>query len=155
MQRIIFHIDMDAFFAAIEQRDHPEYRGLPVIVGGPASRGVVSTASYEARRFGVHSAMPMATARRRCPDGIFVPGNHALYSAVSADVFAVFARYSPLVEPLSIDAAFLDMTGMELLAASPRALAEKLKAEIHEKTGLVASVGIAPNNFLAKLASDL
>ena len=155
MQRIIFHIDMDAFFAAIEQRDHPEYRGLPVIVGGPASRGVVSTASYEARRFGVHSAMPMATARRRCPDGIFVPGNHALYSAVSADVFAVFARYSPLVEPLSIDEAFLDMTGMELLAASPRALAEKLKAEIHEKTGLVASVGIAPNKFLAKLASDL
>ncbi len=155
MQRIIFHIDMDAFFAAIEQRDHPEYRGLPVIVGGPASRGVVSTASYEARRFGVHSAMPMATARRRCPDGIFVPGNHALYSAVSADVFAVFARYSPLVEPLSIDEAFLDMTGMELLAASPRALAEKLKAEIREKTGLVASVGIAPNKFLAKLASDL
>ena len=155
MQRIIFHIDMDAFFAAIEQREHPEYRGQPVIVGGLSSRGVVSTASYEARRFGVHSAMPMATARKRCPDGIFVQGDYALYSAVSADIFAIFARYSPLVEPLSIDEAFLDMTGMELLAASPRALAEKLKAEIREKTGLVASVGIAPNKFLAKLASDL
>ena len=155
MQRTILHVDMDAFFAAVEQREHPEYRGKPVIVGGLSSRGVVSTASYEARRSGAHSAMPMETARRRCPDGIFVQGNYALYSAVSAEIFAIFARYSPLVEPLSIDEAFLDITGMELLAPSPRALAEKLKAEIREKTGLVASVGIAPNKFLAKLASDL
>ena len=155
MQRTILHVDMDAFFAAVEQREHPEYRGKPVIVGGLSSRGVVSTASYEARQSGVHSAMPMETARRRCPDGIFVQGNYALYSAVSAEIFAIFAHYSPLVEPLSIDEAFLDITGMELLAPSPRALAEKLKAEIREKTGLVASVGIAPNKFLAKLASDL
>ena len=155
MQRTILHVDMDAFFAAVEQREHPEYRGKPVIIGGLSSRGVVSTASYEARRSGVHSAMPMETARRRCPDGIFVQGNYALYSAVSAEIFAIFARYSPLVEPLSIDEAFLDITGMELLAPSPRALAARLKAEIREKTGLVASVGIAPNKFLAKLASDL
>ena len=155
MQRTILHVDMDAFFAAIEQREHPEYRGKPVIVGGLSSRGVVATASYEARRSGVHSAMPMATARRRCPDGIFVQGNYALYRAVSAEIFAIFSRYSPLVEPLSIDEAFLDVTGMGLLASSPRDLAQRLKAEIREKTALVASVGIAPNKFLAKLASDL
>ena len=155
MQRTILHVDMDAFFAAVEQREHPEYRGKPVIVGGLSSRGVVATASYEARRSGVHSAMPMTTARRRCPDGIFVQGNYALYRAVSAEIFAIFSRYSPLVEPLSIDEAFLDVTGMGLLAPSPRVLAQRLKAEIREKTALVASVGIAPNKFLAKLASDL
>ena len=155
MQRTILHVDMDAFFAAIEQREHPEYKGKPVIVGGLSSRGVVATASYEARRSGVHSAMPMTTARRRCPDGIFVQGNYALYRAVSAEIFAIFSRYSPLVEPLSIDEAFLDVTGMGLLAPSPRVLAQRLKAEIREKTALVASVGIAPNKFLAKLASDL
>ena len=155
MQRTILHVDMDAFFAAIEQREHPEYRGKPVIVGGLSSRGVVSTASYEARQSGVHSAMPMETARRRCPDGIFVQGSYALYAAVSAEIFAIFRRYSPLVEPLSIDEAFLDVTGMELLTPSPRDYAEKLKAEILQKTALVASVGIAPNKFLAKLASDL
>ena len=155
MQRTILHVDMDAFFAAVEQREHPEYRGTPVIVGGLSSRGVVATASYEARRSGVHSAMPMTTARRRCPDGIFVQGNYALYRAVSAEIFAIFSRYSPLVEPLSIDEAFLDVTGMGLLAPSPRVLAQRLKAEIREKTALVASVGIAPNKFLAKLASDL
>ena len=155
MQRTILHVDMDAFFAAVEQREHPEYRGKPVIVGGLSSRGVVATASYEARRSGVHSAMPMTTARRRCPDGIFVQGNYALYRAVSAEIFAIFSRYSPLVEPLSIDEAFLDVTGMGLLSPSPRVLAQSLKAEIREKTSLVASVGIAPNKFLAKLASDL
>ena len=155
MKRTILPVDMDAFFAAVEQREHPEYRGTPVIVGGLSSRGVVATASYEARRSGVHSAMPMATARRRCPDGIFVQGNYALYRAVSAEIFAIFSRYSPLVEPLSIDEAFLDVTGMGLLAPSPRVLAQRLKAEIREKTALVASVGIAPNKFLAKLASDL
>ena len=155
MQRTILHVDMDAFFAAVEQREHPEYRGKPVIVGGLSSRGVVATASYEARRSGVHSAMPMTTARRRCPDGIFVQGNYALYRAVSAEIFAIFSRYSPLVELLSIDEAFLDVTGMGLLAPSPRVLAQRLKAEIREKTALVASVGIAPNKFLAKLASDL
>ena len=154
-QRLIMHVDMDAFFASIEQRDHEEYRGKPVIVGGLSRRGVVSTCSYEARRFGVHSAMPIVRAQRLCPQGIFVEGDYAHYKEVSEQIFAIFARYAPVVEPLSIDEAFLDLTGMELLMESPRAYAEKLKAEIREKTGLVASVGIAPNKFLAKLASDL
>lgn len=155
MERLVMHVDMDAFFASIEQRDHEEYRGKPLIVGGLSGRGVVSTCSYEARRFGVHSAMPIVRARRLCPQGIFVEGDYANYKAVSQQIFAIFARYAPVVEPLSIDEAFLDLTGMELLMESPRAYAEKLKAEIREKTGLVASVGIAPNKFLAKLASDL
>ena len=146
---------MDAFFASVEQRDHEEYRGKPVIVGGLSSRGVAATASYEARRFGVHSAMPMAAAKKRCPQGIFVQGNHAHYREVSAQIFAIFARFSPLVEALSIDEAFLDITGMGQLAASPKAYAQRIKQAIYEETGLVASVGIAPNKFLAKLASDL
>ena len=149
------HVDMDAFFASVEQRDHEEYRGKPVIVGGLSSRGVAATASYEARRFGVHSAMPMAAAKKRCPQGIFVQGNHAHYREVSAQIFAIFARFSPLVEALSIDEAFLDITGMGQLAASPKAYAQRIKQAIYEETGLVASVGIAPNKFLAKLASDL
>ena len=155
MKRWIMHVDMDAFFASVEQRDHEEYRGKPVIVGGLSSRGVVATASYEARRFGVHSAMPMAAAKKRCPQGIFVPGSHAHYREVSAQIFAIFARFSPLVEALSIDEAFLDITGMGQLAASPREYAQRIKRAIREETGLVASVGIAPNKFLAKLASDL
>lgn len=155
MKRWIMHVDMDAFFASVEQRDHEEYRGKPVIVGGLSSRGVAATASYEARRFGVHSAMPMAAAKKRCPQGIFVQGNHAHYREVSAQIFAIFARFSPLVEALSIDEAFLDITGMGQLAASPKAYAQRIKQAIYEETGLVASVGIAPNKFLAKLASDL
>ena len=155
MKRWIMHVDMDAFFASVEQRDHEEYRGKPVIVGGLSSRGVAATASYEARRFGVHSAMPMAAAKKRCPQGVFVQGNHAHYREVSAQIFAIFARFSPLVEALSIDEAFLDITGMGQLAASPRAYAQRIKQAIYEETGLVASVGIAPNKFLAKLASDL
>ncbi len=155
MKRWIMHVDMDAFFASVEQRDHEEYRGKPVIVGGLSSRGVAATASYEARRFGVHSAMPMAAAKKRCPQGIFVQGNHAHYREVSAQIFAIFARFSPLVEALSIDEAFLDITGMGQLAASPKAHAQRIKQAIYEETGLVASVGIAPNKFLAKLASDL
>ena len=155
MKRWIMHVDMDAFFASVEQRDHEEYRGKPVIVGGLSSRGVAATASYEARRFGVHSAMPMAAAKKRCPQGIFVQGNHAHYREVSAQIFAIFARFSPLVEALSIDEAFLDITGMGQPAASPRAYAQRIKQAIYEETGLVASVGIAPNKFLAKLASDL
>lgn len=155
MGRLVMHVDMDAFFASIEQRDHEEYRGQPVIVGGLSGRGVVSTCSYEARRFGVHSAMPMVRARRLCPQGIFLPGSYAHYRAVSQQIFAIFARYAPVVEPLSIDEAFLDLTGMEHLMGTPLAYAQKLKAEIRARTGLVASVGIAPNKFLAKLASDL
>ena len=155
MQRWIMHVDMDAFFASVEQRDHEEYCGKPVIVGGLSPRGVVSTASYEARRFGVHSAMPMSTARRRCPDGIFLPGNFALYRQVSAQIFAVFDRFSPRVEPISIDEGFLDITGMERLMTQPRAYAVQLKQAIRCETGLVASVGLAPNKFLAKIASDM
>ena len=149
------HVDMDAFFASIEQHDHEEYRGRPLIVGGLSGRGVVSTCSYEARKFGVHSAMPIVRAQRLCPQGIFIEGNYARYQEISAEIFKIFARYAPVVEPLSIDEAFLDLTGMELLMKSPRAYAEKLKREIKDRTGLVASVGLAPNKFLAKLASDL
>ena len=155
MERIILHIDMDAFFASVEQRDHEEYRGKPVIIGGLGPRGVVSTASYEARKFGVHSAMPMVTARRHCPDAIFLPGDHAKYSAVSRQIFSVLARFSPVIEQLSIDEGFLDLTGMERLMDSPRAYGEAIKRAVREETGLTASVGVAPNKFLAKLASDM
>ena len=155
MERLVMHVDMDAFFASVEQLDHEEYRGKPLIVGGLGGRGVVSTCSYEARRFGVHSAMPMGRAQQLCPQGIFIEGNYPRYAAVSAQIFAIFARYSPLIEPLSIDEAFLDLTGMERLMESPQQYAQVLKAEIREQTGIVASVGIAPNKFLAKLASDL
>ena len=155
MERMILHIDMDAFFASVEQRDHEEYRGKPVIVGGLGPRGVVSTASYEARKFGVHSAQAMAIARRRCPDAIFLHPDHARYSAVSRQIFSVLARFSPVIEPLSIDEGFLDLTGMERLIKNPRAYGEEIKGAVREETGLTASVGIAPNKFLAKLASDM
>jgi DNA polymerase-4 len=154
MERLVMHVDMDAFFASVEQLDHEEYRGKPLIVGGLGGRGVVSTCSYEARRFGVHSAMPMGRAQQLCPQGIFIAGNYPRYAAVSTQIFAIFARYSPVIEPLSIDEAFLDLTGMERLMESPRQYAQALKAEIREQTGIVASVGIAPNKFLAKIASD-
>ena len=153
--RWIMHVDMDAFYASVEQLDHEEYRGKPVIVAGIGKRGVVSTCSYEARKFGVHSAMPTAKALKLCPQGIFVEGNFKRYGEVSRAIFKIFDDYSPLVEPLSIDEAFLDITGMENLMASPKEYAQRLKAEILEKTGIVASVGIAPNKFLAKIASDL
>lgn len=154
MERWIMHVDMDAFYASIEQREHPQYRGLPVIVGGQSGRGVVATASYEARAFGVHSAMSMAEARRRCPDAVFLPGDHALYRRVSAQIQAIFHEFAPIVEPLALDEAFLDLTGMEALAGDLQAYAARLKARIREEVGLVASVGLAPNKFLAKLASD-
>lgn len=154
--RWILHVDMDAFFAAVEQRDHEPYRGRPLIVGGLGPRGVVSTASYEARAFGVHSAMPMAEARRRCPDAIFLPGDFPRYRAASNEIFQILARFSPLVEPLSIDEGFLDLTGMErLMPDGIRAYGQSLKDAIRRETGLVASVGVAPNKFLAKLASDM
>jgi len=155
-ERLILHMDMDCFFAAVEQRDNPELRGKPVIVGGLSSRGVVSTASYEARKYGVHSAMPMALAKRKCPQGIFLTGNYPQYKAVSAQIFEILSRFSPLVEPLSIDEGFLDITGMErFVQGNPRSYGMKLKQTILAETGLIASVGIAPNKFLAKLASDL
>lgn len=155
MERLVMHVDMDAFFASVEQLDHEEYRGKPLIVGGLAGRGVVSTCSYEARKFGVHSAMPMGRAQQLCPQGIFIAGNYRRYAEVSAAIFTIFADYSPIIEPLSIDEAFLDLTGMERIMGTALSYARKLKAEIKTKTGIVASVGIAPNKFLAKLASDL
>ncbi len=155
MERIILHIDMDAFFASVEQRDHEEYRGKPVIVGGLGPRGVVSTASYEARKFGVHSAQAMAIARRLCPNAIFLHPDHARYSDVSRQIFSILSRFSPVIEQLSIDEGFLDLTGMERLMENPRVYGEEIKRAVREETGLTASVGIAPNKFLAKLASDL
>ena len=155
MTRCILHVDMDAFFAAVEQRDHPELRGKPVIVGAPPDqRGVVSTCSYEARVFGVHSAMPSREAYRRCPQGIFVSPNMARYDEASRQVFAIFERFSPLVEPISIDEAFIDVTGAHLLFGDGRAIAEKIRAAIREEVALTASIGVAHNKFLAKLASE-
>ncbi|MBR4318102.1 MAG: DNA polymerase IV, partial [Kiritimatiellae bacterium] len=149
------HIDMDAFYASIEQRDHPELRGKPVIVGSRASqRGVVSTCSYEARRFGVHSAMPMRQALECCPEGIVVPPRMAHYEAVSRAVFAIFESYTPLVEGLSVDEAFLDVTGVRRLWGTPREIALALKQRIAQELGLTCSVGIAPNKSLAKIASE-
>ena len=155
MARWIIHVDMDAFFASVEQRDHPEYRGKPVIVGGLGNRGVVSTASYEARRFGVHSALPMATARRLCPQGIFLAGDHRKYSRISGQIMTILERYSPLREQVSVDEAFLDVTGMELLYPSPVDIAREIKRQVKEELSLTVSAGVAPNKFLAKMASDL
>ncbi len=155
MMRWIMHVDMDAFFASVEQLDNPAYRGLPVIVGGNSVRGVVSTCSYEARRFGVRSAMSSVMAYRLCPQGIFVQGRMWRYKEVSQQIMSIFHEFSPQVEPLSIDEAFLDLTGMEHLVGDVPALGQQIKDRIHAVTGLTASVGLAPNKFLAKLASDL
>ncbi|NLC57350.1 MAG: DNA polymerase IV [Armatimonadetes bacterium] len=156
MARTILHVDMDAFYAAIEQRERPELRGKPVIVGGSVEdRGVVSAASYEARRFGVHSAQPTAQARRLCPEGVFLPVRPHLYRQVSRQVMAILRHYTPLVEPLSIDEAFLDVTGSRSLFGDGEAIARAIQARIRSELQLTASVGVAPNKFLAKLASDL
>jgi DNA polymerase IV len=157
--RRVVHIDMDAFYAAVEQLDHPEYRGRPVIVGadpkGGKGRGVVSTASYEARPFGVHSAMPISQAYRLCPHAIFLPVRMARYHEISERIFAIFERYTDVVEPLSIDEAFLDVTGSRRLFGPVEDIAQRIKQDIARDERLVASVGVAPNKFLAKLASDL
>lgn len=153
--RWILHIDMDAFFAAVEQRDHPAYRGKPVIIGGISGRGVVSTASYEARQYGVSSAMSMAEARRRCPEGIFLAPNMAKYAHASDEIRQIFNLFSPLVEPLSMDEAFLDVTGMEYLYPDITDIPRQIKEKIKNQVNLTASAGLAPNKFLAKLASDL
>ena len=153
--RVVLHADMDAFYASVEQRDHPELRGKPVIVGGVGSRGVVSAASYEARRFGVHSAMPTYEARRRCPDGVYLRGDMGRYARESRRIFEIFGRFSPAVEGLSLDEAFLDLTGTERLLGTPRAAAERLRSEVRAETGLAVSVGIAPVKMVAKIASDL
>ncbi len=155
MERAILHIDMDAFYASVEQHDHPEWRGLPVIVGAaPDARGVVSTCSYEARRFGVHSAMPSRQAYERCPNGIFVRPRMHRYQEVSARIFEIFNAITPLVEGLSVDEAFLDVTGVRRLFGEPEAIARTIKENIASSLGLTCSIGIAPNKFLAKLASE-
>jgi len=154
--RAILHVDMDAFYASVEVHDRPELRGRPVIVGGSKdARGVVSAASYEAREFGVKSAMPLRVAGRRCPRGVFLPVRMERYLEVSRAVFAIFDRFTPLVEPLSVDEAFLDLTGTELLFGGPIATAHAIRAAISSELGLTASVGVAPNKFVAKIASDL
>jgi len=153
--RIILHLDMDAFFASVEQMDDPSLRGKPVVVGGLSDRGVVSTASYEARQFGVHSAMPMATARNLCPHAVFLSGRRRRYSQISAQIMAMLQDYSPVVEKASIDEAYMDLTGCERLLGPARDIAEKIKAGIYRQHGLTCSVGLAPNKFLAKIASDL
>lgn len=154
-QRWIMHVDMDAFYASIEQRDNPALRNMPVIVGGLMDRGVVATASYEARKFGIHSAMSMKQARKLCPNGVFLPVRMAHYRRVSHQIRLILSHYSPLIEPLALDEAFLDVSGMEWQYPQIIDIAKAVKADIRRKTGLVASAGIGPNKFLAKLASDL
>lgn len=154
--RSILHCDLDAFYASVEQRDHPEYRGKPVIVGGgPHDRGVVSAASYEARAFGVHSAMPLRTAAALCPEGIFVAGNPARYVEASDAVMSLFLERTPLVQPISLDEAFLDVTATEHLFGGAVAIARALKASVRSDLGLVLSVGVAANKLCAKIGSDL
>ncbi len=154
-ERWILHVDMDAFYASVEQRDDPTLRGRPVIVGGTGGRGVVAAASYEVRRFGVHSAMPVREALRRCPDAICVPPRIAHYAAESKRIFAVFHEFTPLVQGLSLDEAFLDVTASIELLGPPEQIAAEIKRRIRERTGLTASVGVAPNKLVAKIASDL
>lgn len=152
----IIHVDMDAFYASVEQFDHPDLLGKPVIVGGdPKQRGVVSTASYEARKFGVHSAMPMSQAIRLCPNAIVLPVRMKRYAELSQQIHAIFQQFTPEIEPISLDEAFLDVTGSLRLFGSSEQIGRAIKNQIREQLGLVASVGIAPNKFLAKLASDL
>lgn len=153
---MIVHLDMDAFFASVEQLDDPSLRGRPVIVGGSSERGVVSTASYEARRFGVHSAMPVVMARKLCPHGVFLPGRRERYAELSRRVMEVLGTFSPLVEQASIDEAYLDITGTERLFGDVNRLVARLKADVRRATGgLTCSVGVAPVKFLAKICSDI
>jgi DNA polymerase-4 len=154
MERIVLHIDMDAFYASVEQLDHPDLRGKPVIVGGSSNRGVVSAASYEARKFGVRSAMPIFQAKKRCPQGIFVPVRMRRYKEMSDRVMEILETYSPIVEQVSIDEAYLDLTGLERLHGSSERIARRIKEEIRSVTSLSCSIGIAPNKFLAKVASE-
>lgn len=153
---MILHIDMDAFYASVEELDNPQLKGRPVIVGGsPQSRGVVSAANYIARGFGVHSAMPTANAHRLCPQGVFLPVRMARYIEISHQIHDIFQRYTPLIEPLSLDEAFLDVRGSESLFGTAEQIGRRIQNEIASELGLIASVGVAPNKFLAKIASDL
>jgi DNA polymerase IV len=152
--RKIIHIDMDAFYASVEQRDNPELRGKPVAVGGSRERGVVAAASYEARKFGVHSAMPSITAKRKCPELIFVKPRFDTYKAISQQIRGIFAEYTPIIEPLSLDEAYLDVTDRLAGGTSATRIAEEIRARIRAATGLTASAGVSYNKFLAKIASD-
>jgi DNA polymerase IV len=151
----IIHFDMDAFYPSVEILDNPALKGRPVIVGGGKERGVVSSASYEARRFGVHSAQPVAKAKRLCPDGVFLPVRMSRYQEISKQVFEIFCRFTPLVEPLSIDEAFLDVTGSIRLFGQPEDIAKQIKQIVLTETGLTVSAGVAPSKFVAKIASDI
>jgi DNA polymerase-4 len=153
--RDILHVDMDAFYASVEQRDNPELRGRPLVVGGGSNRGVVAAASYEARQFGIRSAMPMALARQRCPELCRVTPRMSHYKSVSNDIFDVFREFTPLVEGLSLDEAFLDVTASRKLFGSSRDIAVEIKRRIHARTKLTASVGVAENKLVAKIASDM
>ena len=151
----IIHLDMDAFYPSVEVLDNPALKGKPVIVGGSKERGVVSSASYEARKFGIHSAQPIAKAKRLCPGGIFLPVRMSRYQEISKQVFKIFHRFTPLVEPISIDEAFLDVTGSIRLFGQPENIAKKIKQIILTETGLTISAGVAPSKFVAKIASDI
>jgi DNA polymerase-4 len=152
--RKIIHVDMDAFYASVEQRDNPDLRNRPVAVGGSRERGVVAAASYEARKFGIHSAMPSVTARRKCPDLVFVTPRFDVYRQVSLQIRAIFAEYTPIIEPLSLDEAYLDVTDNPKGIASATQIAEQIRTRVRAETGLTASAGVSYNKFLAKLASD-
>ena len=154
-RRKIIHVDMDAFFAQIEQRDNPEHKNKPLIVGGPLNRGVISAASYEARKYGLHSGMPLSKAKRLCPDGIYVPVNMEKYLKESLKIREIFHQFTPLVEIVGCDEGYLDVTGCEKLFGYVLEIAKKIKGKIYEQTNLTSSAGIGPNKFLAKLASSI